>query len=160
MQLIIKLSFQNWSTMAFVGMPLTVADDICLIRSNIFLAYLQFLVVYLITLYWAHYSFLNIYYEPKDLSNLNAIVNRELRLVKKWLDANKLSLSIDTTNYIIFHSFSVNISSTFDIKIWKNRIKRVTSVNFLGVPLDEHLNWKWYLSELSKKLAKECRMYF
>ena len=65
----------------------------------------------------------NIYYESKDLSNLIKIVNRELRLVKKCLDANKLSLNIDMTNYIIFHSSSVNISSAFDIKIGKKCIK-------------------------------------
>ena len=32
----------------------------------------------------------NIHYESKDLSNLTNVVNKELRLVKKWLDANKL----------------------------------------------------------------------
>ena len=41
----------------------------------------------------------NIYYESKDLSDLIRIVNKkELRLVKKWLDSNKLSLNIDKTN--------------------------------------------------------------
>ena len=65
----------------------------------------------------------NIYYESKDLSNLIKIVNRELRLVKKCLDANKLSSNIDMTNYILFHSSSVKISSAFDIKIGKKCIK-------------------------------------
>ena len=102
----------------------------------------------------------NIYYESKDLSNLIKIVNRELRLVKKCLDANKLSLNIDMTNYIIFHSSSVNISSTFDIKIGKKCIKRAKSVKFSGLLLDEHLNWKCYLSELSKKLARTCKIFF
>ena len=58
----------------------------------------------------------NIYYESKNLSNLITIVNRELRLVKNWLDASKLSLNIDKTKYVIFHSSSVNINSTFAIK--------------------------------------------
>ena len=60
----------------------------------------------------------------KILSNLIKIVNRELRLVKKWFDANKLSLNIEKTNYIIFHSSSVNISSTFDIKIGKKTYQK------------------------------------
>ena len=72
----------------------------------------------------------NIYYESKDLSNLIKIVNRELRLVKKCLDANKLSLYIDMTDYIIFHSSSINISSTFDIKIGKNVLKELNLLNF------------------------------
>ena len=61
----------------------------------------------------------NLYYESENLSNLVKIVNSELRLKKKWLDTNKLSLNIAKTNYIIFHSSSVDSSSTFDIKIGK-----------------------------------------
>ena len=63
-QLVTKFCFQNWITMAFVGVPLNVLDHICLIGSNKFLlmenllAYLQFLVVCPKALYWAHYSLL------------------------------------------------------------------------------------------------------
>ena len=31
-------------------------------------------------------------------------MNRELRKVKKWHDANCLALNIDKTNFVIFHS--------------------------------------------------------
>ena len=75
----------------------------------------------------------NIYYESKDLSNLTKVVNKELRLVKKWLDANKLSLNINKTNYIIFHSSSVNVPPGSNIKIGKKHIKRVEFVKFLGL---------------------------
>ena len=102
----------------------------------------------------------NIYYECNDLPNLIKVVNKELRSVKKWLDANKLSLNIDKTNYIIFHSTSVKVPSDSDIKIGKKHIKRVTFVTFLGLLLDEHLSWRYHLSELSKKLARTCGMFF
>ena len=92
----------------------------------------------------------NMYYESKGLSNLIKIFNKELRLVKKWLDANKLSLNVDKTHYIIFHSSFVNVPSGSDIKIGKTHIKRVKFVKFLGLLLDEHLSWKYHLSELSK----------
>ena len=61
----------------------------------------------------------NIYYECNDLPNLIKVFNKELRSVKKWHDANKLSLNIDKTNYIIFHSSSVKVPSDSDIKIGK-----------------------------------------
>ena len=102
----------------------------------------------------------NIYYESKDLANLTKTVNKELRLVKKWLDANKLSLNIDKTNYIIFHSSSSNVPSGSNIKIGKKQIKRVKFVKFLGILLDEHLSWKYHLSELAKKLSRTCGMFF
>ena len=31
---------------------------------------------------------------------------------------------------------------------------------FLGLLLDEHLSWRYHLSELSKKLARTCGMFF
>ena len=31
-------------------------------------------------------------------------MNRELKKVKKWLDANKLSIDIDKTSFVIFHT--------------------------------------------------------
>ena len=94
------------------------------------------------------------------MSNLIKIVNRELRSVKKWLDANKLSLNIDKTNFIIFHSSSSSVPSDAVVKIGKKHIKRVKFVKFVGLLLDEHLSWKYHLSELSKKLARTCGIFF
>ena len=99
----------------------------------------------------------NIYYETSNLYNLIKIVNRELKLVKKWLDANKLSSNIDKTNYIIFHSSSATVPSD---AVGKKHIRKVKFFKFLGLLLDEHLSWKYNLSELSKELATTCGIFF
>ena len=41
-----------------------------------------------------------------------------------------------------------------------SHFKRVKFVKFFGLLLDEHLSWKYHLSELSKKLARTCGMFF
>ena len=46
----------------------------------------------------------NIYFEDKDLETLQKIMNRELRHVKKWLEASKLPFNIEKTNFVVFHS--------------------------------------------------------
>ena len=71
----------------------------------------------------------NIYCESKDLPNLFKIANKELRAIKRWLDANKLSLNIDKTNYIIYHSSCRNIPSDSTIKIGKNILKGLSLLN-------------------------------
>ena len=100
----------------------------------------------------------NIYHESKGLSNLTKVVNKELRLVKKWLKAYELWLNIDKTNYIIFRFSSVNVPSGSDIKMGRKQVKRIKFVKFLCLLLDEHLAWKYHFSEVSKKLAEhvEC----
>ena len=46
----------------------------------------------------------NIYFSSHDLFSLQKIINRELKKVKKWLDANQLGLNVEKTNFVIFHS--------------------------------------------------------
>ena len=46
----------------------------------------------------------NIYFESTDLLQIQKVVNRELQKVRKWLEANRLALNIDKTNFVIFHS--------------------------------------------------------
>ena len=73
---------------------------------------------------------------------------------------NKLSLNIDKANYIIFTSPQPSSSETVSIKIGSLPVNRTSYVKFLGVLLDETLSWKYQLTELSKKLARTCGMFF
>ena len=102
----------------------------------------------------------NIYCESESPDQLQSLVNRELKKVKMWLEVNKLPLNIDKTNFIIFKSPQHPLPETVSIKIGKFPIKRTCYVKFLGVLLDENLSWKYHLTELSKKLARTCGMFF
>ena len=102
----------------------------------------------------------NIYYEAESLGQLETVVNKELKKVKMWLDVNKLSLNIDKTNFIIFKSPQHPSLQSVNIKFGNLPIKQTCYVKFLGVLLDENLSWKYHLTELSKKLARTCGMFF
>ena len=69
--------------------------------------------------------------------NLVKIDNKELKFVIKWLSANKLSLNVEKTNFILFNSTSIKIPSDITIKIGKKPINRLKFIKFLGVLLDE-----------------------
>ena len=102
----------------------------------------------------------NIYFESDNLNHLENVVNKELKHVKKWLDANKLALNIDKTNFIIFHSPHNSLDRTVSIKVGREHVNHARYVKFLGLLLDENLNWRYHLSELSKKLARTCGIFF
>ena len=78
----------------------------------------------------------------------------------RHLNANKLSLHIEKTNFIVFHSTSINIPSDIIIKIGKIPVNRVKFIKFLGLLLDENIRWKHHLNQLSKKLTRICGMFF
>ena len=46
----------------------------------------------------------NIYHESSDVVDIQKTVNKELRKGRKWLEANRLALNIEKTNFVIFHS--------------------------------------------------------
>ena len=87
-------------------------------------------------------------------------MNRELRKVRKWLDANHLALNIDKTNFVIFHSPQKKITEPVILKIGKKTIRNENCVKFLGVLLDSGLSWKHHIAELSKKLARTVGIFY
>ena len=60
-------------------------------------------------------------------------MNRELRYVKKWLDANKLALNNEKTNFVVFHSTAKKVNEPVVLKFGRKKISRVKYVKFLGV---------------------------
>ena len=102
----------------------------------------------------------NLYYDSETLDDVIKKVNKGLKHIKRWLDANKLSLNISKTSFIIFHSSVALVPADISIKMGKNQFSRVKYIKFLGVLLDEHLDGKYHIAELSKKLAKTCSIFF
>ena len=73
------------------------------------------------------------------------MLKHELEKVNKWLQANKLSLNVDTTKYTFFHKLIQRDNIPLQLPtlvINKKIIKRVESIKFVGVMLDENLTWK------------------
>ena len=100
---------------------------------------------------WKFYLFAddtNIYFDCHSILSLAKKVNKELKFVKKWLNANKLSLNFSKTNDAIIHSSNTTIGHDILIKLRKKHIIRANYVKFLGLLLDQNLSLKYYLSEL------------
>ena len=102
----------------------------------------------------------SIYFESGNLEQLQKVVNYELKHVKNWLDANQLALNVEKTNFVIFHSPQKPLYENIKIKFGKQHVKKAKYVKFFGLLLDENLSWKHHLSELSKKLARTCGIFF
>ena len=62
-------------------------------------------------------------------------MKRELRHVKKWLEANKLALNIEKTNFVVFHSPAKKLTEPVILKFERKKIMRASHVKFLGVLL-------------------------
>ena len=88
-----------------------------------------------------------------DLKNMIRQFNEELAEVYAWVNANKLSLNIDKTNFMLFMpKYSFHCAD----HIVKNqtRIQEVKETKFLGVIIDNKLKWSAHIKYISKKIAK------
>ena len=87
--------------------------------------------------------------------NYESLINNELDKVVTWLEANKLSLNVSKTKFMIFHNRQFNITNHIPIlKIRNEPIVRVNEFPFLGIIINENVNWKSHINYISKKISK------
>lgn len=98
-------------------------------------------------------------YEASYYSQLEKLMSEDLKILFKWFSANKLSLNISKTNYIIFKK-KYGPEVKLDIKINNQSLNQVKNVKYLGITLDEHLAWKDHIGKLSPKLRATSRLIF
>ena len=97
----------------------------------------------------------SLFHTHNNFESLIKETNQELIRISTWLATNKLILNISKTNYIIFtskgKSYNKNVSN---IKIDGNNIQQVNKTKFLGIIIEEHLNWSMHISHLCNIIAR------
>ena len=99
----------------------------------------------------------------KNIKILFKEMNIELKNISEWLRANKLSINIDKTNFIPFHNnrdkdhLPLKLPTLF---INDAPIKQVVSTKFLGVQIDENINWTQHITLTENKLAKQLGLLY
>ena len=80
-------------------------------------------------------------------------INSELENLNKWLVANKLSLNIAKTEFMIIGSRQRINSTQNDIAIVisDREINRFEVIKSLGVHIDSNLSWSEHIDKISKK---------
>ena len=97
----------------------------------------------------------NIFYSCESVDQLCDVVNRELQGVVQWFKANRLSVNLKKTNFVIFGSPAKTKSvNKCEILLDNVNINRTNEAKFLGVIIDEHLSWKSHITYIKGKIAK------
>ena len=96
----------------------------------------------------------NLFMSHKDPVYLAASLNSELNKLSTWFKANKLSLNLKKTNFMLFKPRQKKYHFPLQICINEQRIEQVKETVFLGVVLDEHLSWKPHISQVARKISK------
>ena len=97
----------------------------------------------------------NLFYSCDDIWKLKEIVNAELAKVLNWFRANKLSLNVKKTNFILFGSKKIpDTVDKFSVSIDGLLLEQVEYTKFLGIYIDAKLNWKKHIEYIAMKISR------
>ena len=96
----------------------------------------------------------NLLCSDKCEKKLKKKLNEDLKLIYKWLCANRLSLNVDKTEFIVFRPPRTILQHRFTLKLNRITLYESTKIKYLGLILDKTLSWKHHILELRKKLSR------
>ena len=82
-------------------------------------------------------------------------INAELQRVYEWLAANKLSLNISKTKYMIFpNKLDPKPPPKEKLEINKIKLSVVSQFDFLGITIDSKLTWTPHTTKIAGKISR------
>ena len=109
---------------------------------------------------------MNLLVSNKSLKKSIMVLNKELVRLEEWFQANKLTVNLSKTKFILFgyrqrltNSTTTRLEQDFNLKLGR-QIDRVTHTKFLGLVLDENLSWSFHIDSISRKIAKSIGILY
>jgi hypothetical protein len=98
----------------------------------------------------------------RDWSEVQKLAECSMAVVSDWLDGNLLTLNISKTKFLCF---SINTrgqpSDDFSIRVGphlvassSSTLERANTIKYLGIQLDQHLNWRQHITTLKCRVRK------
>ena len=96
----------------------------------------------------------NLLYINKSMKKINKHINHDLSLIVQWLRSNKINLNVDKTELVIFSPKRKQITKHLNFRISGQKIEISTRVKYLGIQIDQHLNWNEHIKNIIPKLTR------
>ena len=94
-------------------------------------------------------------YSNKKIKSVETILNTELKTAATWLKANRLSLNIKKSKFLLFHSKRKKVlNHQLSVKLDGNKMALENSVQYLGMTIDNNMSWDNHINNLGKKLSR------
>ncbi|CAK1593695.1 unnamed protein product [Parnassius mnemosyne] len=89
---------------------------------------------------------------PDTQINFENNINKTLKIAVEWLNKINLNVNLTKTKIIQFRNYKTK-SLNLNIADKDTQIETVDNINFLGVTIDCHLNWKSHIEKINKKIS-------
>ena len=94
--------------------------------------------------------------EDIDSVNKELVLNSELKSVHLlvWLSANKLTLNVNRSKYMLFSKHKNNLLQKLNLQINNSTIQSTSEFNFLGLHINTKLNWDTHVNVIGNKISR------
>ena len=86
------------------------------------------------------------------ISKINRSLNKNLKELSFWVNANKIALNVAKTEVILFKTKHKTYDTDLRLKSSRKRLYKTNYLRYLGIKTDENLNWKFHIHNLASKL--------
>ena len=93
-----------------------------------------------------------------SIKNINKQVGHDLKYLSYWLNASKICLNVKKTEVVLFKSIRKQAEATLKLKLNGKRLYTTNSVKYLGIKIDENLNWHEQINNVAVKLNRANAM--
>ena len=93
-----------------------------------------------------------LFHNHSSIKSLTKIANIDLKLLIQCLNANKIALNCNKTELLIFKPKRRTLDYDIKIKINGHILHPSNVVKYLGVYIDDELNWKTHINFVCSKL--------
>ena len=93
-------------------------------------------------------------YHSCDFDQVIVVINKELSKIDERLRKNSLFINYSKTKFWLFNKTAKK--KEFSVKVNGFEIEQGESIKYIGVVLNDKLNWKAHLKCLKAKLSRSC----
>ena len=97
----------------------------------------------------------SLYYSAKNATSVETALNGDLKHISEWLACNNLKLNVQKCEFIIFGSKHrlKRLPPNITINLNREIVPRVSSCKYLGMTLDEKLDWSLHIKAVCRKFV-------
>ena len=105
-------------------------------------------------------SYTSILFPSGSIPGIDKCVNFDLLCLKTWMESNKVSHNVPTTQTLLLGGrkkvMDIEYSETHNLQIviGKEPVSKIKHTKYLGIEVDQHLNWEEHISAITKKISK------
>ena len=95
----------------------------------------------------------------KTYLNLVKLLGSEFDKLSIWLNANKLSVNVKKSYYMVYHRAKIKLDKHAAIKVNGVSLQSTNSFKYLGVIIDHKLNWTQH-KHVKNKVSMHGHWYY